>query len=990
MVLTDRNFNTSFFETALRHSSVVCMIDSAAKLKHSRIVSADPNLSSDKKAEESLGGISPNEAVFLGPLNSETIGYNPVRSRFHSFVINMSWTKVKNHLKTGSAKSLSPKGKRLHRNGGTYEKYKDLAVSFILGPSRSIPPVQIPTHNLILQGEASLIASSYESYMSQPNPLVNTHSTYNGNLGKQYSRRNTSIFTEIILRPWKEGDKYNALSSTIMDTWAFRGSPLGTGLWSKRDPISREMTVITFAENSNINSLWGIMLISTYIWSKFNLVICNLDGGKIIEKAKASGNAKDSEIYRRNGTVSRKTHPGRNSLTRSIGLNSILLGNTSKWQKGIRQLSTGQLRQDLPSSTQSTKPSKALDWNNLDWNALDEEVKKAQNKLVTLVGRKGKYSSEVAKLQISLAKTLPLRAMAVRKVTSNQGSKTPGYDGIILETPEQKAEMVDNLRDILIKVEREGKYRAVPVRRVMIPKANGKLRPLGIPTIKDRCLQQLLNLILAPIVEMYSDPYSFGFRPYRGAKNAVAAVRTNLQSGREWKWVLDADIKGFFDNINHDWIRENIPLPSVHKTVLDGWLKSGAIQKVSKFEEEFVEMVSGTPQGSIISPTISNFVLNGLEEKIRQSMVGITGGKTFRRNIYKNGKRTKMLTFHVKTVRYADDFVVMANSRRIIELRIKPAIVQFLKERGVSLSEEKTKLFSISSGKELDFLGYTFKYNQIWRFRHNFFKERLGKSGVALYPNKDKLKTIKSKLREIFRASSNLSAYELVSKVNPIIRGWSNYFNLGESVRFRDYLRYFLYKECWRWAFKKHPKWGKKTIATTYFMGSQTTKTGLDMGLPGSHKWAFHGVTKNTSRYSKLDTGKERVLVDPTTVVETVPGRTFAIPKDLLHIHGHHEDIQKVIEFLTRANFKSLGKSTGMKGKLSIKQKGVCPICKNSLFKDDLGKIDVLNFNNLEVDHIKPISKGGSKTSPQNLRLIHLECHRELTKNTSFSRDIDS
>lgn len=149
------------------------------------------------------------------------------------------------------------------------------------------------------------------------------------------------------------------------------------------------------------------------------------------------------------------------------------------------------------------------------------------------MGKKGKYSSEVAKLQINLAKTLSFRALAVRKVTSNSGSKTPGYDGIILETPEQKAEMIDNLRDILINVEKQGKYPAVPVRRVMIPKAKGKLRPLGIPTIKDRCLQQLLNLILAPIVEMYSDPYSFGFRPYRGAKNAVAAVRTNIQSGRE-------------------------------------------------------------------------------------------------------------------------------------------------------------------------------------------------------------------------------------------------------------------------------------------------------------------------------------------------------------------------------------------------------------------------------------------------------------------------
>jgi len=120
-------------------------------------------------------------------------------------------------------------------------------------------------------------------------------------------------------------------------------------------------------------------------------------------------------------------------------------------------------------------------------------------------------------------------------VTTNQGGKTPGYDKITLDSPQQKTEMIEILRETIIQVERQGRYQAIPVRRVMIPKANGKLRPLGIPTIRERCLQQLLNLVLIPIVEMYSDPNSFGFRPYRGAKNAIAAVRTDLQSGREWK-----------------------------------------------------------------------------------------------------------------------------------------------------------------------------------------------------------------------------------------------------------------------------------------------------------------------------------------------------------------------------------------------------------------------------------------------------------------------
>jgi RNA-directed DNA polymerase len=911
-------------------------------------ISADPYLSSDKKTEELLGGMSPNETAFLGPMNSQTIEYNMSEWRFHSYVIYISWTKVKNHFKTGPAKSLLLSEKRLYLNDGTYEKYIDLAVSYIMGPSRSIP-AQIPTHNTIPQERNTL--EIHRNSRRESEQLVNTHNTYNGNLGKEYTRITAPKLTEIALHTPKEEYKQKVFARII-------------------------------------EILWGTMLIITCIWSKINLDLCNSDGGKIIEKANASGNTKDSETYERR-SYNRKTHTMWQSLTPHIGLNSTRLGNTSQWLSGRRQLSTG-LGQDLPSPVQSTKSLDKLKWENIDWNEFNEKVTNGQKKLVTLVGNKGKYSSEVARLQVDLSKTLPFRAMAVRKVISNQGSRTPGYDGIILETPNQKIEMIQTLKDILTNVEKQGKYIAIPVRRVMIPKANGKLRPLGIPTIRDRCLQQLLNLVLTPVVEMYSDNNSFGFRPYRGAKNAVAAVRTDLQSGREWKWVLDADIKGFFDNIHHDWIMNNLPLPRMHKIIMKGWLKSGAIQKTSKFEEEFIETISGTPQGSIISPTISNFVLNGLEECIQRSISDITGGKAFRKNIYKNGIRTKMLTLHIKTIRYADDFVVIANSRRIIELKIKPAIVNFLKERGVSLSKEKTKLFSIYSGRELNFLGYTFKYQDVWRFKHNLFKDRLGKSGIALYPNKMKLKAIKIKLREIFRTSSNKSAYEVISKVNPIIRGWSNYFNLGESVRFRDYLRHFLYKECWRWALKKHPKWGKRSIAETYFLGSQTKRAGLEMGLPGSHKWAFYGVTKSSSRYSRLDTGKERVLVDPTTVVETVAGRTFAIPKDLLHIHAYHEDINKVVEFLTKANFKSLGKSTGMKGKLSIKQKGKCPICGDSLFKDELGNIDILNFNNLEVDHAKPISKGGSKTSLENLRLLHLTCHRKLTKDTFCSHNIDS
>lgn len=185
----------------------------------------------------------------------------------------------------------------------------------------------------------------------------------------------------------------------------------------------------------------------------------------------------------------------------------------------------------------------------------------------------------------------------------------------------------------------------------------------------------------------------------------------------------------------------------------------------------FTETESGTPQGGIISSHLANFTLEGLESQIIDSIKSITGGKDFRKNIYKNGQRVKMLTFFVKTVRYADDFLVIANSENIINKYIKPTLICFLEKRGLELSSEKTKIFNIASGQELNFLGYTFKYRDNWDLKYSFFKERLGKSGIAMYPNKNKVKGVIEKLKNIFTSSSNLTAYELIASVNPIIRG---------------------------------------------------------------------------------------------------------------------------------------------------------------------------------------------------------------------------
>lgn len=211
-----------------------------------------------------------------------------------------------------------------------------------------------------------------------------------------------------------------------------------------------------------------------------------------------------------------------------------------------------------------------------------------------------------------------------------------------------------------------------------------------------------------------------------------------------------------------------------------------------------------------------------------------------------------MLAFNIKTVRYADDFLVIATSRRIVEKFIRPAVEKFLAERGLRLSPEKTKIFQMASGQELNFLGYTFKYRDNWSKKYSFFKDRIGEPGIALYPQKAKVQSIIDKTRLIFKNGQNLTSYQLIAKLNPIIRGWCNYFNMGESYTFRGYLRHALYQQVWQWAHKKHPKWGKRSIAKAYFTGEDQR----DLNRNTTTKWNFYGRVRGKRRMSNIEGGK--------------------------------------------------------------------------------------------------------------------------------------
>jgi hypothetical protein len=291
-------------------------------------------------------------------------------------------------------------------------------------------------------------------------------------------------------------------------------------------------------------------------------------GGKIAEKAKAIGNSLDIgyspnsplALGRNQGLRAREGYP---RTFMKNGLNSVRLISTSE---------RGLFRTDLYDARERrfgvfVKNMSSLTWPQ-KWARIEEKVRVKQMDLARLAENSdGTTDPKVLRLQRQLATNLDFRFLAVRIVTTNQGGKTPGIDNSLISSESEKLTMVELLKEIVLNPEN---YKSKPVKRVYIPKVSGKIRALGIPTITDRCLQALINLALEPLVEINSDRHSYGFRKFRSAKMALGAVRVNLRSDPQMydKYVLDADIKGFFDNISHTWLIENIPLERTLKPIL--------------------------------------------------------------------------------------------------------------------------------------------------------------------------------------------------------------------------------------------------------------------------------------------------------------------------------------------------------------------------------------------------------------------------------------
>ncbi len=406
-----------------------------------------------------------------------------------------------------------------------------------------------------------------------------------------------------------------------------------------------------------------------------------------------------------------------------------------------------------------------LGWQSIKWVAVARQVKKLQARIVkaTQEGRYGKVKA----LQWLLTHSFSGKALAVKRVTENRGKRTPGVDKVIWSTGKAKVKAI-------LSLQKRG-YSPLPLRRVLIPKKNGKTRPLGIPTMKDRAMQALYLLALEPVAETTGDWNSYGFRPGRSTADAGEQCFACLAGKNRAEWVLEADIAKCFDTISHEWMLANIP---TDKTMLQKWLKAGFVYQDKLFPTE-----AGTPQGGIISPVLANMTLDGLEKALAKAFPQA------------HKKRLKM-----NMVRYADDFIITGTSKEWLEEKVKPVVVNFLTERGLILSAEKTGITHITEG--FDFLG--------WNIRKYSGK-------LLMKPSKASIKGHLKKVREIIKANKTAQQVNLIGQLNPVIRGWANYHSHVVAKEAFSMIDAQILSSLWRWAKRRHPNKSVRWLKAKYF-----------------------------------------------------------------------------------------------------------------------------------------------------------------------------
>ncbi len=541
-----------------------------------------------------------------------------------------------------------------------------------------------------------------------------------------------------------------------------------------------------------------------------------------------------------------------------------------------------------------------IKWRDIDWRRVEKNVFKLQ-KLIYRASSRGEMR-KMRKYQRLLTSSYYTRLLAVRLVTQdNQGKKTAGMDGIKNLSPMQRFNLVDLLKSRYLK--------ASPTRRVWIPKpGKDEKRPLGIPTMYDRALQALVKLGMEPEWEARFEPNSYGFRPGRSTHDAIEAIYLSIHM--KPKYVLDADISKCFDRINHDALLRKIG-KTPYRRLIKQWLKSGVFDN-----NQFLDTVKGTPQGGVISPLLANIALHGMEDCLSKLAETLPGRKLVNK---------QALTL----VRYADDFVILHKDLNVV-LQAKAVIEEWLSHIGLELKPSKTRIAHTLEEYEgnkpgFDFLGFTVRQWKVKSTDQGF--------KTLIKPSAKSIKTHYRKLAEVCDSHKSAPTEALIAKLNPIIRGWANYFSSIVSSEIFKKLDDLLWKRLWRWVSRRHPNKSHTWVKRKYFP------------TIGTRNWILNKGEYILNQHSDVP------------IVRHVKVKGTVSPYDNNWTYwsgriGKHPGTRKEVATLLK------------------RQKNKCAFCGLTFRPMDL----------IDVDHIVPKFKGGDNTY-KNKQVLHRHCHDSKTAN---------